>query len=136
LGDELADVLASNLERVCARDGLAVAIGEVPMSEAPIITREQWFARNTRPRPKKRPELRKRRTPTGSCRICARRATRFNADTALCDLHFKEVNDLVNHGETSAVTALVEANPEKPTGPGALRQRLKTRHAAKWTDRP
>jgi hypothetical protein len=45
------------------------------------------------------------------------------------------VNDLVNHGETSAVTVLVEASPEKPTGPGALRQRLRTRHAEKWDDR-
>jgi hypothetical protein len=108
---------------------------EAAMNDAPIITRDQWFAWNTRPKRRIRPELRRHRVPTGSCRICVLPATKFNAGTALCDLHFKAVNDLVNHGETSAVTVLVEANP-KPTGPGALRQRLKTRHAEKWDDRP
>jgi hypothetical protein len=42
---------------------------------------------------------------------------------------------LLNHGETAAVTALVLEHPE-PAGPGALRQRLRTRHAEKWADRP
>jgi hypothetical protein len=111
-------------------------VAEDEMSEAPIIERHEWLAWNTRPRPRKRPELRKHRVPTGSCRICVLPATRFRGATALCELHVKEVNDLVNHGETAAVAVLVKANPEKPTGPGALRQRLKTRHAEKWDDRP
>jgi hypothetical protein len=108
---------------------------EAAMSEAPIIERHEWLAWNTRPRPRKRPELRKRRVPTGSCRICDRPATKFHGHTPLCGLHRKDASDLVNHGVTAAVTALVEANP-KPAGPGALRQRLKTRHAEKRDDRP
>jgi hypothetical protein len=130
LGDELLDGVAPNLARVRARDGLAVAIGEerAAMSDAPIITRDQWLARNTRPKRKTRPELRKRRVPTGPCRVCDHRATKYLGHTPLCGPHFTDAVYLVNHGVTAAVTVLVED--------GTLREKLKARHAAKWDDRP
>lgn len=104
---------------------------------APIKERHEFPALSVRkPKPRALPGSRPLREPTGLCRLCYERATRFKAHTPLCARHYVAVNAIHNGGETAAVSALAEEERAARNESGTLRDRLRGRHAHLWPDRP
>lgn len=112
-------------------------MSEQAFTPVAVIERTPGYQALTRPAKRRvRPELRKRREPSGPCRVCDRAATKFRGHTPLCQLHYQAVAELVNHGETAAVTKAREIAKAERGERGSLRDRLKAKHAASWPDRP
>lgn len=112
-------------------------MSEQAFTPAPTKERHEFPALSKRKaKPRALPGSRRLREPNGPCRLCCEPATRFKSDIPLCDGHFTTVNDLINHREPAASERLIAEADEARAETGSLRDRLRARHAHRWTDRP